>query len=193
MFNGTNSSFVYCKNGIHISDGNFSIWVKSVSWWLDSFSFIKELRRSIDGLQYTTIQTRIKPLKWLLSLPNGLIILYIIRNITSVYNLPTVSQIQRIIVHYELYKIRFHTVNQSLRPTQDTEKHFTIADFFFMTKNTASTNHSFNMYNYDFFSPRSNRLQQKKVSFVLYAQKRCRFFYFISFGVYFDVSIWIET
>lgn len=56
-----------------------------MSWWLDSFSFIKELRRSIDGLQYTTIQTRIKPLKWLLSLPNGLIILYIIRNITSVH------------------------------------------------------------------------------------------------------------
>lgn len=120
----------------------FSIHVKCVSWWLDSFSFIKELRRSIDGLQYTTIQTRIKPLKWLLSLPNGLIILYIIRSITSVYNLPTVSQIQRIIVHYELYKIRFHTVNQSLRPTQDTEKHFTIADFFFMTKKH-SINQSF--------------------------------------------------
>lgn len=147
--------------------------------WLDSFSFIKKLRRSIDGLQYTTIQTRIKPLKWLLSLQNGLIILYIIRNITSVYNLPTVTQIQRIIVHYELYKIRFHTVNQSLRPTQDTEKHFTIADFFFMTKKTASTNHSFNMYNYDIFSLRSNRLQPKKVCFICTKMMQVFLFHFV--------------
>lgn len=159
-----------------------------MSWWLDSFLFIKELRRSIDGLQYTTIQTRIKPLKWLLSLPNGLIILYIIRSITSVYNLPTVSQIQRIIVHYELYKIRFHTVNQSLR--QDTEKHFTIADFFFMTKNTASTNHSFNMYNYDFFL-RGLIVFNKKKSRLFYMHKRDAGF-FISFGSAFILTSLFE-
>lgn len=167
-----------------------------MSWWLDSFSFIKELRRSIDGLQYTTIQTRIKPLKWLLSLQNGLIILYIIRNITSVHitclqslgysELSCIMNYTKFdfipsINHYNLHKTPKNTLQSRIF-------------FFSWQKKTASTNHSFNMYNYDFFLRGLIVFNQKKSLACFICTKEMQvFFYFISFGVYFDVSIWIET
>lgn len=151
-----------------------------MSWWLDSFSFIKELRRSIDGLQYTTIQTRIKPLKWLLSLPNGLIILYIIRNITSVH----ITCLQSLkyselscIMNYTKFDFIPSINHYDLRKTPKNTLQSRI--FFFMTKNTASTNHSFNMYNYDFFL-RGLIVFNKKKSRLFYMHKRDAGF-FISF------------